>query len=615
MFVKYLWLIVNDQVNRKLWRSVRWVSGAMAAGGLVLAVVLSLWNPFSKPPETKPLVSIPQFRPAPPREPPVVIFHDVTQKTGVDYVHVSGAYGEKLLPETMGGGCAAFDYDNDGLCDILFVSGMPWPWKPVPSAYRGSLRLYKNLGNWRFREATEEAGLGGVHIYGMGVAVGDVDNDGWPDLFISTVGSNRFYRNKKGHFVDATEEAGLAGTDDAWSTAATFFDYDRDGYLDLFVGNYVKWSRELDLQQGFQLVGLGRAYGPPLSFGATFPYLYHNRGDGTFEDVSAKAGMHVRNPATGGPLAKTLGVRVVDVNDDGYPDLVVANDTVQNLLFLNQRDGTFAEMGLEKGIAFDSDGRARGAMGIDAAFYRNDPCLGVVIGNFANEMSALYVLDPQVALFTDEAVASGIGPLTRPDLTFATFFWDYDLDGRLDILSVNGHVEPEISRVQSTQHFAQPMRLFWNAGPEAAEEFIPVTASQVGKDFLEPLVGRGAAYADFDNDGDLDLVVTQIDRPARIFENSLASKRFLRLQLVGTKSNREGIGAWVEVHTEKAVLRRDVTRTRGYLSQVEPVVTVGLNGLGKVEKILILWPSGVVQKLSHWRENELLTVEEPSGSQ
>ncbi|MBC7336911.1 MAG: VCBS repeat-containing protein, partial [Clostridia bacterium] len=226
---------------------------------------------FSRPPETKPLMNVPQFRPAPPREPPVVIFHDVTEKTGVDYIHVSGAYGEKLLPETMGGGCAAFDYDNDGLCDILFVSGMPWPWKPVPAPYRGSLRLYKNLGNWRFREVTEEAGLGGVHIYGMGVAVGDVDNDGWPDLFITAVGPNRFYRNKQGHFVDATEEAGLAGAEDAWSTAATFFDYDRDGYLDLFVGNYVKWSRELDLQQGFQLVGLGRAYGPPLSFGATFP--------------------------------------------------------------------------------------------------------------------------------------------------------------------------------------------------------------------------------------------------------------------------------------------------------------------------------------------------------
>lgn len=593
-------------------RRLRWIAGFLLVIGLITVVVLGIWNPFVKAPESKPVLVVPQYRSRPLRNPPKVLFRDVTEQSGVDYVHTSGAYGEKLLPETMGGGCAAFDYDNDGWCDLLFVSGMPWPWKQVDTPYRGSVRLYKNLGNWQFREVTHEAGLGGVTIYGMGVAIGDVDNDGWADVFITGVGENRFFRNQQGRFVDATAVAGLGGDARAWSTAATFFDYDRDGFLDLFVCHYVQWSREIDLQQGFQLTGLGRAYGPPLSFGATFPALYRNKGDGTFEDVSEKAGIRVLNPATGGPVAKSLGVREIDVNADGYLDVLVANDTVQNCLFINRRDGTFTEVALEKGIAFDSDGRARGAMGIDAAYYRNDPCLGVVIGNFANEMSALYVLDPQVQVFTDEAIPSGIGPLTRLDLTFATFFWDYDLDGRLDILSVNGHIEPEIARVQETQRFAQPMRLFWNAGPEAPEEFVAVNEGLVGSDLLQPLVGRGAAYADFDRDGDLDLVVTQIDRPARLFENTLEKRRFLRFRLVGKESNRDAIGAWVIVETERGLLRRDVSRTRGYLSQVEPEVTIGLSEVGRIKQITVVWPNRHVQPVTDWRENETLTVHEQS---
>ncbi len=567
------------------------------------------------PTEAVPRVLPPEFRKQTREKIPKVEFTEISAQAGIVATHFSGAYGEKLLPETLGGGCAFFDFDNDEDQDVLLVSGRPWPWHDYGEArrrFRGSLTLYENDGTGKFSDVTQECGLGDLSFFGMGVAIGDYDNDGWTDFFVTAVGPNRLFRNLGGKFQDVTQQAGVAGASDAWGTACSFLDYDRDGWLDLFVCNYVQWSRELDLSQGFVLTGLGRAYGPPFFFAGTFPYLYRNRGDGTFEDVSTSAGVQVRNPATGEPRAKSLGVRPCDVDRDGWIDILVANDTVQNFLFLNQRDGTFKEIGMEAGIAFGSDGRARGAMGIDAAFYRNDECLGIVIGNFANEMSALFVSLNDMMIFSDEAIAAGIGPLTRQDLTFGSFFFDYDLDGRLDIFSVNGHLEAEINTVQESQTYRQAARLFWNAGPEAEEEFALVDASSAGAALFEPIVGRGAAYADIDGDGDLDLLATQIDGPPKLWRNELnGNPSFLRLKLVGTDDNRSAIGALVVIESRFGRICREVMPTRSYLSQVELLITVG--GLSPSEpfKLTVVWPNGTQQEISDLSWNSLNILVQP----
>src|ERR1700730_5047041 len=320
----------------------------------------------------------------------------------------------------------------------------------------------------------------------MGGGGADYDNDGWIDLFVTAVGGNHLFRNVGGHCTDVTASAGVGGHDDQWSTCATWLDYDRDGNLDLFVCNYVRWSKAIDLQQDFRLVGLGRAYGPPRTFEGTFPYLYHNDGHGRFTDVSSKAGVQIRNPNTHVPMAKSLGVGAVDLDADGCPDLVVSNDTVQNFVFHNERNGTFTEIGATAGIAFDPYGNSRSAMGIDAADFRNDGSLGIAIGNFANEMTALYVSQQAPLQFADEAIVAGIGPASRSALTFGVLFVDYDLDGRLDLLTANGHIEEAINTVQASQTYPQPPHLFWNAGAAGRATFAPVLPDAAG-DLFRPM--------------------------------------------------------------------------------------------------------------------------------
>jgi len=561
----------------------------------------------------RPAVAAPRFRVKPVVRPSRVSFTDITSDSGIRYRHFTGAYGEKLLPETLGGGCAFFDFNNDGLQDILFVSGCPWPWHRYQddelTEFRGTLTLYRNEGGCRFTDCTQAVGLGGLAFYGMGVAVGDYDNDGWRDLYITAVGPNHLFRNEQGMFRDVASEAGIAGDPADWSTAAGFADVDHDGDLDLWVGQYVEWSREIDLSQGFVLTGLSRAYGPPHSFAGTFPRLFLNRGDGTFREISEEAGIRVRNPATGEPIAKSLGLRPCDVNGDGWIDFIVANDTVQNFLFVNRRDGTFEEVGTIVGISFDSSGKARGAMGIDAAYYRNDPCLGIAIGNFVNEMSALYVSLPGGEFFSDEAVASGFGPLTRLDLSFGTLFLDYDLDGRLDLMCANGHLEEDIQLVQESETYRQPVRVFWNAGSDQPEEFVAVGAELLGEAIFTPMVGRGLTYADIDLDGDLDVLVTQIDGPPMLLRNDLsASRRYLRITLYDPSGNRDAYGAVVEVETDHGTLWRDVMPTRSYLSQVELPVTFGFPQGAVIRGIRIRWPDGALQSLTSWPDSGPLQV-------
>jgi hypothetical protein len=550
---------------------------------------------------------------------PSVPWTDVTADAGIAFTHTSGAYGEKLLPETMGGGAAVIDYDRDGDADLLFVNSTTWPWKRAEGEAAPTLALYANDGKGKFTDVTTSAGLD-IALYGMGAAVGDFNGDGWSDVFLSAVGPNRLLKNDQGKFVDVTAAAGVAGADDAWSTGCTWLDYNRDGRLDLFVCNYVKWSREADLAQGFTLTGKERAYGPPLYFEGTLSYLYRNDGGGKFTDVSEAAGIHVYNsqqPKKKIPAGKSLGVVPFDLDGDGWLDIVVANDTVQNFVFHNQQNGTFREIGSQAGIAFGGDGAARGAMGIDVARPRNSPAVAVVIGNFANEPTSFFVSrgDPGQLLFEDQSISNGLGPQTRLELKFGVFFFDYDLDGRLDVLAANGHLEEEINKVVASQHYRQPPQLFWNAGPKQATEFVKVPQEKVGEQFSRPIVGRGGAYADFDGDGDLDVVLTQVGGPARLFRNDQAlGHHWLRVKLKGRAPNSEAQGAIARLHAGGAVQERVVSPTHGYLSQSELTVTFGLGDSAEIDKLEILWPDGAMQEIASPKADQLLLISQPEAA-
>jgi hypothetical protein len=545
---------------------------------------------------------------APPKTPPPVTFTDITREAGINFVHVNGSTGEKLMPETIGSGAAFLDYDNDGDQDLLLVNSKWWPGEerePAPT-----LAFYRNDGHGRFTDVTAEAGLK-ITCFGMGAAVGDYDNDGWTDLYITTLGKNYLFRNDHGKFVDVTAQADVAGLDTDWSTAAAFIDYDNDGDLDLFVGNYVLWSRKIDREIDFQLTGLGRAFGAPNHFTGANNRLYRNEGNGRFSDVSLAAGIAVTDQMSGMPEGKTLGVAPIDYDQDGWIDLFVSNDTVRNFLYHNLGNGHFEEIGALEGIAYDRNGKATGAMGIDAAYFRNDKDLGVGIGNFANEMSSLFVTEDGHAPFADEAILVGFGPASRLALTFGLFFFDYDLDGRLDIFQANGHLEGDINVVQPSQTYAQPAQLFWNCGDACRTPF--VLAENTG-DLAMPLVGRGAAYADIDGDGDLDIVVVQNGRRAVLFRNDQQlGHHWLRVKLEGRTVNRNAIGAVLMLTSNGVTQRRLVMPTHSYLSQVELPVTFGLGDAQQVDNLTVTWPNGQSQNVPVAQVDTTLVITQPDG--
>ena len=580
-------------------------SRLLVAALLVVMAVLALWflrRAPSAPVSSGPAASERSAATAPPAR-----FIDATAEAGLGgFVRVNGATGEKLLPETTGGGGAFVDVDNDGDLDVVVVNGRAWPWTagagPAP---RSTVVLYTNDGAGHFTDATAAAGLA-VQRYGMGIAAGDFDNDGWTDLYITAVGQNVLLENVGGRFHDITATAGVAGRADQWSTCATWFDADSDGDLDLFVCNYVRWSRDLDRAQDFSLAGVGRAYGPPRNFAGAAPLFFVNQGDGRFSERAAAAGLVVTDPVTKAPAAKSLGVALAHLDGNQCPDLVVANDTVRNFAFRNRCDGTFEEVGTTLGLAYDGYGNARSGMGIDIADVRDDGAPVVAIGNFANEMTAFFARQAS-GQFVDEAIASGIGAASRAHLTFGVLFVDYDLDGRDDLLTVNGHVEDQIALVQKSQSHAQPAGLYWNAGSDAATTFVPVTDTGA---LATPLVGRGGAYGDIDGDGDLDLLLVPTTGAVRLLRNDVAVRRWFRLRLVGTTSPHDAVGAVVEVTGGGRTRRRVVSPTHGYLSQSDPALTFGLAEGEMPETIRVTWPRGAVQTLSGVPLGQTTTITE-----
>jgi len=544
-------------------------------------------------------VLLPKGSGAPPVTSPIT-FRDVTQQAGIRFVQNNGAFGKKFLPETLGSGVAFIDYDNDGWPDIFLVNGSDWPGHTQKHT---TPKLYHNNHDGTFTDVTHKAGLD-VEMYGMGVTVGDYDNDGYDDLFVTAFGQNRlFHNNGNGTFTDVTQKAGLAGPHEL-STSAAWVDYDKDGKLDLVVGNYVQWSLETDLY--CTLDGKNKSYCTPESYKGTAARLWHNRGDGTFEDATQKAGL-------GDPTSKTMGIAVLDYDNDGWPDLLFSNDTQPNKLYRNNGNGTFTEKGVIAGVAFSEDGVARAGMGVDAVDYDHSGYPSLLITNLSNQMLSLYHNEGK-GLFVDEAPQSEIGRASLLTLGFGCFFFDYDLDGWPDIFIANGHIDPEIQKVQANVKYAMPPHLFHNVSKGKFEE----VTKQMGQAFGTPRVGRGAAYSDINNDGRLDLLLSTNGGPAYLFrneaQNGSAANRSLRLKLVGTKSNRDGIGAVVRVTAGGETQTQMLRSGSSYLSSSELVLTFGLARQDKAESIEIRWPSGQVDHLSSVAASQTITVTEGKGA-
>ncbi len=554
----------------------------------LLAGALAIALPFALVPD----IAAPQAGGAPP-----IQFADGTAAAGITFRHNSGAFGKKYLPETMGSGLALFDYDNDGWLDVFFANGTRWSGRPGPPSFSA---LYHNNRDGTFTDVTKQAGLA-VEMRAIGVAAADYDNDGFVDLYVTAIGGNHLFHNQgNGTFADVTLKSGTKGPG-TFGTSAMFFDYDRDGKVDLIVANYVTWTVEKDLF--CTLDGKTKSYCTPESYKGESPTLFHNRGDGTFEDVTRKSGLW-------DPTSKALGVAMIDHDGDGWPDFVLANDTQPNKLYRNNRDGTFSDVGTTAGIAFGETGVARAGMGVDVADYSGTGRPSLLIANFANEMIGLYHNEGN-GLYVDEAPASTIGRASMLTLAFGIFFFDYDLDGRLDIFAGNGHVADDINAVQPRVTHAQIPHVFRNLGDRRFE----AVTSQLGPALQQPIVARGAVNGDLDNDGDLDVLVSTNNGPARLYRNDGGNRsRFLRVKTIGTKSNRDGIGAKVTITLANGSRQWQLVHTgSSYCSQSDTALTFGLGASQRVESIEVAWPSGQVDRTGPVVANQVAFVQEGRG--
>lgn len=522
---------------------------------------------------------------------------DATARAGLNFQHDNGAYGAKYLPETMGPGCAFLDYDQDGWLDILLINGQDWPGH---RRRRSTMKLLRNNRNGTFTDVTQAAGLD-VEMYGMGVAVGDFDNDGFPDLYVTAVGQSRLFRNNgRGRFTDVTVPAGLGGRE-AFSTSALWVDYDRDGLLDLFVCNYVRWSISQDVH--CTMNGRSKSYCTPEAYRGVTCWLFRNKGNETFEDVTARSGIF-------DPSSKSLGVAMLDFDNDGWPDLFVANDTQPNKLYRNNRNGTFTESAVRQGVAYSEDGRARAGMGVDSGDFRRTGRPGIAVTNFDQEMLGLY--DWTEGGFVDRAAALGVAGPSRERLGFGCLFGDFNLDGHLDLIAVNGHIDDSVRNAGRSVSHAQPPHLFLNNGKGSFRD----VATEAGADFAKAKVGRGLALGDFDRDGDLDVLVTTNGGPALLYRNDVGNgNQSLRIRLEGRKSNRDAIGAVIQLFDAMGMQTRMVKSGSSYLSASELTVTFGMGRQSQAERVVVLWPSGrtdEVRKLPAGRTYRWVEGEAPA---
>lgn len=520
-----------------------------------------------------------------------VTFQDVTAAAGIKFTHNAGKAGKKYLPETMGSGAAFLDFDGDGWPDIILVNSKDWSHKGRKSISA----LYHNNRNGTFTDVTAGSGLD-MEMYAIGVAIADYDNDGREDVYITALEGDRLFHNEgNGKFRDVTSQSGIRNAN--FGTSAAWVDYDRDGKADLFVANYVNWTQKGDLW--CSLDGSTKSYCTPESYKGQTSKLYHNLGNGRFEDVTDKAGL-------GDKTSKSLGVAIIDFNNDGWPDLFISNDTQPNKLYRNNRNGAFTEEAVAAGVAFGEDGVARGAMGVDCADYDRSGRPHMLIGNFSNQMLGLYHNEGN-NLFVNEAPRSAVGRSSLLSLAFGVFFFDFDLDGYPDIFAANGHIDEEIGRVQPKIQYKQPALLFHNTGKGKFDD----VSKTSGPDLTKPMVARGAAYADFDRDGDLDILVATNNGPAVLYRNEGGNRNhWLNLRLQGVQSNRSALGAVVTVESAGGRQTQTVHSGSSYASQSDLALTFGLGKDDLVKSVEVQWPSGKKDRHVNLKANQFLKLRE-----